>query len=92
MNEQESNLIKNFLEHKKSPKKENLKQKKMEITGIFFLDKETWTVWIDNVSYSSIGQKQNFSIDDVNENEVTITMKDGETFILSVESVIEKKS
>ena len=56
----------------------------LKLSGIFFVDEQNWTVWIDGNPYSEIGQHENFSIDEVSESEVTITTSDGDTSILSV--------
>jgi hypothetical protein len=60
------------------------KQAKHRISGIFFVNDSTWTVWIDNVPYSSPGQKEDFSIDEVSEDSVTLTMNDGITIDICV--------
>jgi hypothetical protein len=59
--------------------KKSEKHSKHKISGIFFMDDLTWTVWIDNVPYSSVGQKEEFSLDEVSEEKVTLTMNDGTT-------------
>lgn len=57
----------------------------MKLSGIFFMDESNWVVWINGKAYSTIGQQGNFSIDEVSESDVTITMSDGKTIVLSVE-------
>ncbi|MDR1609431.1 MAG: hypothetical protein LBR78_01070 [Holosporales bacterium] len=56
----------------------------VKLSGILYIDEDHWTVWIDDVPYSSIGQKDKFSIDEVTEDGVLLTMEDGSTIIISV--------
>lgn len=56
----------------------------IKLSGIFFIDESNWTVWINGKAYSAVGQQGDFSIDEVSENEVTITTSDGNTIKLSV--------
>jgi hypothetical protein len=60
-----------------------------KISGIFFVDDSTWTVWIDNVPYSSIGQKEEFSIDEVSEEKVVLTTNDGFTLDIYVDANVD---
>ena len=55
-----------------------------KLSGIFFIDEANWTIWLNGKAYSAIGQQGDFSIDEVSENEVTITNSDGNTIKLSV--------
>ncbi len=56
----------------------------LKLSGIFFVDEQNWTIWINSKPYSEIGQHEDFSIDEVSESEVTITTSDGDAIILSV--------
>lgn len=56
----------------------------LKLSGIFFIDDDNWTVWINDSAYSSIGQQGDFSIDEVSESEVVLTTKDGNSIHLSV--------
>ena len=55
-----------------------------KISGIFYVDDENWTVWINDVPYSSIGQQEDFSIDSVSEHYVCLTLNDGSTLNLDI--------
>lgn len=81
MSEEDSKRILSMLkEGKKLISTNNLK-----VTGIVFINDLDWIVWINNKAYNSIGEKGEFSIDEVTENSVIITQNDGKTLILSVE-------
>lgn len=56
----------------------------IKLSGIFFIDESNWTVWINGTPYSSIGQQEDFSIDEVSEDSVLITTSEGNTIKLSV--------
>lgn len=56
-----------------------------KLSGVFFIDENNWTVWINDKAYSSIGQQKEFSIDEVSENGVYLSLQDGKTIFLSVE-------
>ena len=58
---------------------------KLKLSGIFFIDDQNWTIWLNNTAYSEYGQYENFSIDDVSEFEVTITNSDNEIVTLFVQ-------
>jgi hypothetical protein len=55
-----------------------------KLSGILYVNEDNWTVWIDDIPYSSIGQKDEFSIDEVTEDSVSLTMRDGATINISV--------
>jgi hypothetical protein len=55
-----------------------------KISGIFYIDENDWTVWINGIEYSTIGQHPNFSIDYVTESTVGLTLNDGTSLSLSV--------
>lgn len=81
MSEEDSKRILSMLkEGKKLISTNNLK-----VTGIVFINDLDWIVWINNKAYNSIGEKGEFSIDEVTENSVIITQNDGKTLTLSVE-------
>ncbi|MDR3224323.1 MAG: hypothetical protein LBT03_01925 [Holosporales bacterium] len=67
-------------------KSDTRKNKTHKVSGIFFVEDDNWTVWIDGVPYSSIGQQNEFSIDEVTRDSVSLTMSDGKTIRLSVSS------
>ena len=69
---------------KKSENTENIDNDNLELSGIFFIDETSWTVWINGIPYSSIGQHGDFSIDEVSEDSVSITNSEGEVIKLSV--------
>ena len=54
------------------------------VSGLLFVSNSNWTIWINDVPYSSVGQKSNFSIDEVSESGAIITTPDGCTLNLSV--------
>ena len=56
-----------------------------KLSGIFFIDDQNWTVWINDKPYSTIGIHGDFSIDEVNEQYVTVTTSDGDTVTLTVD-------
>jgi hypothetical protein len=62
----------------------NSKRKILNVSGIFYVDNFNWVIWINGTPYSSVGQKRDFSIDEVSENFVVLTMPDGETVEISV--------
>lgn len=82
MNDEDS--IKALSLAKQSNTNDSLQTSNLKLSGIFFIDEQNWTVWIDGNPYSEIGQHENFSIDEVSESEVIITTSDGDTSILSV--------
>ncbi len=69
---------------KQSNKEETQKIPELKLSGIFFVDDQNWTIWLNDIAYSEYGQYENFSIDAVSESEVTITNSDSETVTLSV--------
>ncbi|MBR1479788.1 MAG: hypothetical protein IJ599_02725 [Alphaproteobacteria bacterium] len=54
------------------------------VSGLLFISNSNWTIWINDVPYFSIGQKNNFSIDEVSESGAIITTPDGRTLNLTV--------
>lgn len=87
----EESLFMNIEDSKKSifmaKQKKKLKKtnsKNFKVSGIFFIDELNWTAWINDEVYSSIGQKGDFSIDEVSENSVILTTSDGDTIEISV--------
>ena len=83
MNDEESHKVLSALENFEEQNRPS-PSKDLKVTGIFFVDDSNWVVWINDTAYSSVGQKESFSIDEVNENEVIITKTTGETLALSV--------
>lgn len=82
MTKEESHNILNFINSRgKNDKKE---VENLKLSGIFYMDENNWTVWINNEAYSTIGQQTYFSIDEVSENNVSVTLQDGTTLCLSV--------
>ncbi|MDR2667403.1 MAG: hypothetical protein LBB34_04840 [Holosporales bacterium] len=73
----------------KKSKNDNSETKALNVSGIFYIDNLNWTIWIDGIPYSSIGQKKDFSIDEVSEDAVVLTMPDGKTIEISVNTVGE---
>ena len=86
MTEKESAKVLNFINSKNTekPQKVVLPKRDLKISGIFYVDNNTWTVWINDIAYSTIGQQVDFSIDEVSENSVSLTLQDGATLCLSV--------
>lgn len=82
----ESNNILEMISKKKSSDNDKKPETDFKISGIFYIDTDNWTVWINDIAYSSIGQQKNFSIDEVSENYVVLTMNDGVTLNLSINS------
>ena len=58
--------------------------KDLKLSGIFYMNEDDWTVWINDIAYSTIGQQRDFSIDEVSEESVCLTLSDGKTLQLSV--------
>jgi hypothetical protein len=82
----ESSKILNVLKNRNhQPPEQRNKSKKYKLSGIFYVDQNRWTVWINDIPYSSIGQQSDFSIDAVTEDGVSLTTNDGSTVNLSVE-------
>ncbi|MDR1333127.1 MAG: hypothetical protein LBJ69_01860 [Holosporales bacterium] len=86
MSPEESELVLRSIEKRKAvhPSKHMKK-----LSGILYVDEDNWTVWIDGTPYSSIGQHEEFSIDEVTEDNVSLTMSDGSTTVLSVEAGVD---
>jgi hypothetical protein len=82
MTEQESSKILSHLKSHNSNK--NIPNKNFKISGIFYINSDSWTVWINGIAYSTIGQQPDFSIDSVSENYVSLTLNDGTCLNLSV--------
>ena len=57
----------------------------LKLSGIFFIDDQNWTVWINDKPYSTIGVHGDISIDEVNEQYVTVTTSEGDTVTITVE-------
>ncbi|MDR2458759.1 MAG: hypothetical protein LBD43_01540 [Holosporales bacterium] len=81
MSDEESKLV---LRSAKKRKAESHSNGTVKLSGILYIDEDNWTVWIDGMPYSSIGQKDEFSIDEVTEDSVSLTMQDGSTINMSV--------
>ncbi len=84
MNEEESRVIKNFVENKQLEEVKSIDESALKISGICYVSEEDWIVWINGVGYSTIGQHGNFSIDAVCEDSVTISFQNGITSVLNV--------
>lgn len=82
MSDEESQKILSFVENNKNKCVDSCEFK---LSGIVFIDDLNWVVWINNKPYNSIGEKEDFSLDEVNENNVVITRTDGKTLNLSVD-------
>jgi hypothetical protein len=82
MTTQESSKILSSLQGHNLDKKAY--DKNFKISGIFYVNSDNWTVWINGIAYSTIGQQPDFSIDSVSENYVSITLNDGTLLNLSV--------
>lgn len=89
MNDAQSKLIMNMINEQQNSKQPESRNKTLILSGIFYIDEEHWTIWINNNQYTSIGQNDDFSIDEVTEDSVTITLLDGQTIILTVSDNIE---
>lgn len=89
MNDEQSKLIMNMINERQNSKQPESRNKPLILSGIFYIDEEHWTIWINNNQYTSIGQNDDFSIDEVTEDSVTITLLDGQTIILTVSDNIE---
>ncbi|MDR0942679.1 MAG: hypothetical protein LBM19_03665 [Holosporales bacterium] len=83
MNAEESEQAFNAVKQKGTNKESN--SEKHRVSGIFYVNEDNWTVWIDNVPYSSTGQKGDFSIEAVTEKTATLTTQNGSIIELSVE-------
>ena len=81
MSDDDSKRVLAMLKEDKRPVKTN----NLKVTGIVFIDDLNWIIWINDKPYNSIGEKGEFSIDEVTENSVIITQNDGKTLTLSVE-------
>jgi hypothetical protein len=84
MTEQESSKILHSLSNKKSVVKNVSGNRIFNVSGILYMCEDNWTVWIDGVAYSTIGQQNGFSIDAVTENMVSLTLNDGTLLNLSI--------
>jgi hypothetical protein len=90
MNEEQSNEMTAFVkgDHRngsKTHKEEGEHDPEaLKISGIFYIDGDTWTVWINEAAYSTIGQHKDFSIDSVGEDYITLTLNDGRTITMPV--------
>jgi hypothetical protein len=92
MNETQSDEMVDFLkkEHHEGKGKaganddEGPDPESFKISGIFYVDENTWTVWINGEAYSTIGQQKDFSIDGVNEDFITLTLNDGKTITMPI--------
>jgi hypothetical protein len=84
MNDWESKLALRSVKKHKGTQRPNCPNGTIRLSGILYIDGDNWTVWIDDVPYSSIGQKDDFSIDEVTEDCVLLTMSDGSTISISV--------
>lgn len=68
----------------------------LKLRGIFYIDEENWTIWINDISYSTPGKHDLFSIDAVSENSVSLTLSNGSSVVLEVaeedEEPLEQKA
>ena len=69
---------------KQSNNEKTQKHTELKLSGIFFIDEQNWTIWLNGVAYSEYGQHENFSIDEVSESKITVTTSDGDILILAV--------
>ena len=83
LEDDESKMVLETLRGEKTTITEN-SNKHLKLSGIFFIDENNWTVWVNDQAYSSIGQQKDFSIDEVSENGVFLSLPDGKTIFLSV--------
>lgn len=83
MNDEDSK--KAILLAKQHGKTDTVDDANLKLSGIFFIDESNWTIWLNGTSYSEAGQHGNFSIDEVSESEVAITLSTGDAVRLSVE-------
>jgi hypothetical protein len=86
MDEEESKKMKEFVDKSGKLQKHLQDSQNLDISGIVYVDELHWTVWINGIPYYQAGQYDNFSIDVVTENEVTITKQDGTTIAMAVSS------
>ncbi|MDR3030971.1 MAG: hypothetical protein LBU35_01130 [Holosporales bacterium] len=82
MSEEESKEVFNILNKRQKSPESSLKE--LFVSGIFYVDETNWTIWINDIPYSSIGQQKDFSIDAVSESGVYLTSLDGSSIFLSV--------
>ncbi|MDR0744382.1 MAG: hypothetical protein LBE97_00265 [Holosporales bacterium] len=68
----------------KNTKTEKKSQTYLSVSGIFYIDQDNWTVWINDIPYSKVGQYLDFSIDEISESEILLTLNNSETVVLSV--------
>ena len=69
---------------KQSNNEKTQKHTELKLSGIFFIDEQNWTIWLNGVAYSEYVQHENFSIDEVSESKITVTTSDGDILILAV--------
>lgn len=82
MSSTESEKVLSMLDNDKQ--KGNIDTTSFKITGIMFNDDLNWIVWINDKPYTTIGEKEGFSIDSVSERNVLLTKSDGTTLDLEV--------
>ncbi len=82
--DKESNAILN----QNLPKKTDKKPVEViyKLSGILFISPNNWTVWINDKPYSSTGQYKEFSINFVSSCSVKITLKNGHSVTLLLNS------
>ncbi len=89
MNEEQSKTMINLVTNNMNQKQSTNLERPIKLSCVFYLNQENWTIWINNKQYSTIGQNDDFSIDEVNEDSVILTLIDGQTLNLTVSDDIE---
>jgi hypothetical protein len=89
LTEKESDAILEAVTQKK-PNGKKKDDNNFKISGIFYINEDNWTVWINGIEYSTIGQHRHFSIDSVTESDVSLTLNDGTLLNLSVTTAEEQ--
>ncbi len=91
MNDEESKIMMSIINDEYNPNKNDNKSKnikicaeKIHVSGIFYINEENWTIWINDVPYSSIGQHKDFSIDNVSQHHISLTLNNGDTLEIDI--------
>ncbi len=84
LNDDDSRMVLETISKGNRDALKNKQNTELKVSGIFYMDSDNWTVWINDVPYSNIGQHAEFSIDEVGENYVSLSMSNGERIRLSV--------
>lgn len=61
-------------------------EENFQLSGILYINSETWTIWINGQAYSTIGHKKDFSIQTVQKEKAIICLPNGASLTLSVSS------